>query len=769
MGVHGLTSYVSQKADLYLEDFQLNNCFLIIDGYSLASNLYNSSTKINSVFGGDYDKYAKVVTKFFDILKKCNVTPIVICDGGYEKKKVSTVKKRNLQRVYTFEKITPSCPNQQCFPLMMRHVFREKLIHLNVILFQSDFEADNEIAALAKKLDSPVLSNDSDFFIFDVQYIPLSSISFDSCEKTERGQFYIPCHIYLVDNLLRGLGGLPKTMLPLLATILGNDYIKSSQFKNFYSQLKMDKSKKTKPGQKRVKGVVNWLKNEDFDSALYKILKCLKKNVRRHVRRNISYVIKGYTNLNTPLDAYLPDEVTRQFRSENVSEMIEEFKMLSVWNGLTDSDGEESDYEPNIDETHNIQDDKLNESCSSFSEDSDSDSESGLIPEDECNAYLTTEQNKKTALFPSWLLEESRKGNVCPSINTLLLLKIYFYVPQVEDYELPHAGIITLPILQVIIGLLELEQISYWARFKGRYIGTRLEPIKFNAEITFPKLSELNKLSHFERRNVILKTLLVEGDELIESFLPDWQLYIASIVYWMKRNDNPNIRPWHVHALLMTLLVVNVICSKIGTFWQKKTFMNRYGSKLKVLAKRTLSKQEHSDGTIIGAINAVSEDDCIIAMEYLIPYFHIDDNLNRRSRNFSRNTIHLYAQLQSCFDLANTLNSLLLMPLRRSNLSMFYNGTFLYNFTANFKSRSNILSYVENLFSKAPSIAIVYKIVYDKLNSLIPSAPKQKVKVKRNKRKVERVQEVEKDIPDASDNEEFLDNNNKYSVLLQKN
>lgn len=271
MGVKGLTSFINQKEELYFEDFQLKDCYLVIDGLSLASCLYNSTTKMNSCFGGDYDKYANVIRKFFGILCTCNVTPIVICDGGMERKKLSTCKRRIVNRMFSFKKIVPCYSPQICFPLMMRHVFRETILELKHLLLQSDFEADNEIAALARKLNAPVLSNDSDFYIFDVEYIPLSSISFDSHEKDLQGNCYIQCKKFHLNYLLKDLG-LSVSMMPFLATLLGNDYINASDFKQFYSQIKMDKKSSIKPGQKRIKALVSWLKNEDFESALQKVV-----------------------------------------------------------------------------------------------------------------------------------------------------------------------------------------------------------------------------------------------------------------------------------------------------------------------------------------------------------------------------------------------------------------------------------------------------------------------------------------------------------------
>lgn len=270
MGVRGLSSYVSDKGDIYFKKYQLQSQIVIIDGFCLASNLYNCSTNMNPAFGGDYDKYSHNIVLFFNTLSKCNVKPVVICDGGYERKKIRTVIERTSDKIYSLQRVTPLSPKLNCFPLMLRHVFKETLLSLKVTVLQSDFEADQDIAALANKLDVPVITNDSDFIIFDVSYIPISSISFDSCE-VKGGQCYIPCKIFHKDN---SLDGLPKSMLPLLATLLGNDYIKPSVFRGFYNRLKMDKHL-SKPSQKRVKAVLKWLKEENLESAVYKVFYCI--------------------------------------------------------------------------------------------------------------------------------------------------------------------------------------------------------------------------------------------------------------------------------------------------------------------------------------------------------------------------------------------------------------------------------------------------------------------------------------------------------------
>lgn len=66
MGIRGLHSYVLEHASKTLEWHKLRNRNLIIDGNNLAHFLYDECSGINAYFGGDYDKYANFVQKFFE-------------------------------------------------------------------------------------------------------------------------------------------------------------------------------------------------------------------------------------------------------------------------------------------------------------------------------------------------------------------------------------------------------------------------------------------------------------------------------------------------------------------------------------------------------------------------------------------------------------------------------------------------------------------------------------------------------------------------------
>lgn len=277
MGVRGLTTYIAKHADQYLQMYELHDCYIVIDGNNIASQLYNWFSKCNSAFGGDYDTYRETVINFFTLLKRCNVKPIVLFDGGYESRKLATVKMRLRTRYYTAKKVTPVNQSKiKVFPLLMREEFKDTLTSLKVSFLQCDFEADGEIAALARHIGCPVLSYDSDFYIYDVLYIPLSTLEMEVTRHSESKYYYLQCKMYTIHNFLNTFGGLEIKLIPLVATLLGNDYIKPSIFVNFFSQLKLPKGRAMNETQRKISGLLHWLKKENLETAVTKVRKALK-------------------------------------------------------------------------------------------------------------------------------------------------------------------------------------------------------------------------------------------------------------------------------------------------------------------------------------------------------------------------------------------------------------------------------------------------------------------------------------------------------------
>jgi len=68
MGGRGLTSYIAQRAEIYLKPHELHSTALVIDGDNLSCNLYKDVTGSYSAFGGDYDDFYRAVVQFFQVL-----------------------------------------------------------------------------------------------------------------------------------------------------------------------------------------------------------------------------------------------------------------------------------------------------------------------------------------------------------------------------------------------------------------------------------------------------------------------------------------------------------------------------------------------------------------------------------------------------------------------------------------------------------------------------------------------------------------------------
>jgi hypothetical protein len=78
------------------------------------------------------------------MLKKCNITPYVLLDGGYEMRKMKTTKERLRSRIAVIKHIIP-LESYMALPLMMREVFVSATKSCNVKVYRCFFEADNEI------------------------------------------------------------------------------------------------------------------------------------------------------------------------------------------------------------------------------------------------------------------------------------------------------------------------------------------------------------------------------------------------------------------------------------------------------------------------------------------------------------------------------------------------------------------------------------------------------------------------------------------------
>lgn len=310
MGVRGLSSFFSLNPDL--SDWKnLRSTKLVVDGNNLIYMIYFTSN-LECVYGGDYDGYATAIRNYFAAFKACDIEVILVFDGGHDvsNRKLKTAQHRLQERLATAKAIAKTgAPNLKILPILAHEVFKDVVRELGIPVLQCSFEADEEIAAIANYYECPVASQDSDFYIFNIKggFVRLDSISTTpQTVMTEDGEKVnvLPCTWYHVDNLLCHFPGFDKSMLPLFATLMGNDFVNGHLFEAFFSRIQLPRfrSKKLKISKQHTKmvGLLYWLSSTDAESALSQIMQTLKAPRREHSAKVISETVARYEACTSP-------------------------------------------------------------------------------------------------------------------------------------------------------------------------------------------------------------------------------------------------------------------------------------------------------------------------------------------------------------------------------------------------------------------------------------------------------------------------------------
>ena len=182
-------------------------------------------------------------------------------------------------------------------------------------------EADRDIASLAKDWECPVLSDDSDFFIFDVKggFIPLSS--FDVGRLTAR--------IFYRSDVASNLG-IREELLPLFASLVSNDYVSWEALEPFHCEIYTSASDGRKRKVDRFSDVKKFLsqfsnsitETEAFESAMGRVE---PGESRERLKKAVKYSLQEYeTTKSNLLDYFRDGVVCSLLRTQNDHELDEE-------------------------------------------------------------------------------------------------------------------------------------------------------------------------------------------------------------------------------------------------------------------------------------------------------------------------------------------------------------------------------------------------------------------------------------------------------------
>lgn len=340
MGVSGLAGYVSSNGLLSTgswskRDVPIN---IIIGGTALVFHLYEQ--KFNWVVGGQYLGLQQEIQKFFRDLEKCGFhVPVVVFEGiryvpGKQslrtQRDVGTTLKIRAQLDEISKNPTQNFQQSPNFvlPLLAIPVAVEAIKNLGINVEIANGDSDYIIACLAKKHNSLVLSNDSDFLLFPLSQ-PYLDIKFFSMEdKKAKFSMFDPKKLAQKLNI-------PVRFLPLLAPVLGNDYLSTTKLKNIRD------GKNIHDLLNRLSKVINSLpKDSSLDTVISKYIDFLNPVDPLKWKQKFKEVSERYLNLEKNIDSlkYSPGKVLYGDLTDirdNVTffctPLMEDLRKTSVW------------------------------------------------------------------------------------------------------------------------------------------------------------------------------------------------------------------------------------------------------------------------------------------------------------------------------------------------------------------------------------------------------------------------------------------------------
>uniref|UniRef100_A0A8C5BFX9 XPG N-terminal domain-containing protein n=1 Tax=Gadus morhua TaxID=8049 RepID=A0A8C5BFX9_GADMO len=308
MGVQGLSSLLKDNRRIS-PDFHFRDSKLVVDGKNLLYHLYYSSN-LDQNHGGEYLAFQAEVQAFFKTLSDCGIKPYVVMDGGKGTSdiKLDTIRDQSREIIQKTHEAALTGKKMYILPPLTKHVFRQTLNDLKVPLVKCFKEDDGRLAALAKEWCCPVLSTDSDFYIFD---LPGGLLHLEHFEwrlvETRRG---IPCRRYTTSNFCSFYLINPQ-LLPVFASLAGNEYFN-------FRDVRWDKY--IPAGNPRMNfraatllGLLSWLRartdrtTEDTLTAVMKLMPSKSQQERTEARKMLRKSMLEYE---------LPSSSLRGFFSE---------------------------------------------------------------------------------------------------------------------------------------------------------------------------------------------------------------------------------------------------------------------------------------------------------------------------------------------------------------------------------------------------------------------------------------------------------------------
>uniref|UniRef100_A0A8C1AUA7 Asteroid homolog 1a n=2 Tax=Cyprinus carpio TaxID=7962 RepID=A0A8C1AUA7_CYPCA len=321
MGVQGLRTFIESGNRSDLRSWAFRDSRLIIDGCTLYYTLY-FDCNLDQMHGGDYDAFEEMIILFFENLRDCDIHPYVVLDGGadHTDKKWDSLRKRKQEKINAAFALSAG-KRANVLPILVKNCLKE---------------ADFEIAALAKEWNCPVLSNDSDFYVFNFSagFMPMTHFQWKNVEVHRRtNNKFIQAKHFTVGKFCESFRMNPE-LLPVLATVLDNDYVKLPNIKSLgWEKCSMPDSEHT-----RIHDLLNWLSQfPEPDAAVSALVKLTRNKEKPLVQEALSQGIQEYKLISGYLAQFFDSKTISQAASSGPLQVLPKWTLSPLLEGKMSS------------------------------------------------------------------------------------------------------------------------------------------------------------------------------------------------------------------------------------------------------------------------------------------------------------------------------------------------------------------------------------------------------------------------------------------------
>ncbi|XP_048587314.1 protein asteroid homolog 1-like isoform X2 [Nematostella vectensis] len=403
-------------------------------------------------------------------------------------------------------------------------------------------EADQEIASLANCYKCPVTSSDNDFFIFDIQagFIPFDYLIWRHSRK-ER----IEATIYHREAFLMHLG-LKPDLLPLLASIIGSDYVSPSMLTSIQSEIENSMPR----GLKRIEYTAQFLRKfSSVEEATRAVVSLAREKDKEDLKKALYMSIDSYRiPPRSPLLDFLTDSnasaVTGNKSVDDPSDGASS-SVVGAGGGSSSVVGAGGASSSVVGAGGG--------SSSVVGAGGGSSSVVGAGGASTSDVGANGNNNASVLPVPTWVLENHRNGSFPSYYISNLMTNVALLQIQVQNIQQKSANYCTFTLRQAIYAIVlgQGEKINEYIR-DGETYKIQEHTIKARNGFDLPSLSTIPTLS-LDQRMEIMMELLESNTSFMRSIEYEFLLFAAATRFWLL-NADPPISNDELNAILFTHL-----------------------------------------------------------------------------------------------------------------------------------------------------------------------------------------------------------------------